>query len=167
MRYTDTPREATERTAGSACTYKAKEQGSSSRAKVSEALPLLPLLPRTAAIAPTSFLSKGWGTPQAPQAAAANRPLWDQLPLSSLPQGMRKPQQSVCTMQHISQFLDDICFQIMSAEEEIILFLFKVIFFNVISITGRLDELSLLSILQILSISKMFSCPRRNPNSST
>lgn len=67
MRYTDTPREATERTAGSACTYKAKEQGSSSRAKVSGALPLLPLLPRTAAIAPTSFLSKGWGTHKLPE----------------------------------------------------------------------------------------------------
>lgn len=67
MRYTDTPREATERTAGSACTYKAKEQGSSSRAKVSGALPLLPLPPRTAAIAPTSFLSKGWGTHKLPE----------------------------------------------------------------------------------------------------
>ena len=40
-------------------------------------------------------------------------------------------------------------------------------FFNVISITIRLDELDLLSILQILSISKMISCPRQNPNSST
>lgn len=112
------------------CMYITKEQVRGSRVKVSAATS-----PRTAALSPTFFLSKAWGTHQLLQQTGLCGISYSSAPC---PWEWSKPQQSICTMQHIFQFSDDICFQIMSAEEEIILFLFKVIFFNVISITGRL-----------------------------
>lgn len=138
-----------------------KEWVSSSRVKVTAAT-----TPRTAALFPTFFLRTGVPT-SSPSHCSKLASVGSATAQLSVPENRVSHSSQSAQCSTFFSFWMTSVFRLCLQRKKSYYFCSKSSFFNVISITIRLDELNLLSILQILSISKMFSCPRQNPNSST